>query len=206
MAAQAGSGYFHATLALSGELFDEWAILWVVMAALGMWCPDHWVRRIGLERRGVKIALFALTCAGTGVSMLDPAINHVLLFCFIVPGVSALSHEYSQTRNPVARRLVVGALAWFVFAVVCWVNDRLFCEFWTAFAEGYGLKYPQLHAFWHVAVSVGSYCGCVAMCFFSASKKHTELYPRLRYWPWPSTEFGVPYIKITPPKLRGKAS
>jgi alkaline ceramidase len=36
-------------------------------------------------------------------------------------------------------------LFWIV-AVVCWINDKLYCEIWSA------LGFPYLHGFWHVLI------------------------------------------------------
>ena len=46
-----GSAYFHATLSLFGQLWDELAILWVLAAAGAFWLPKLYIPAICKQSR-----------------------------------------------------------------------------------------------------------------------------------------------------------
>ena len=48
-----GSVYFHATLSLVGQLMDEIAIIWVVLAAFAMWYPKEYMPLFMSQDRSV---------------------------------------------------------------------------------------------------------------------------------------------------------
>ena len=58
-----------------------------------------------------------------------------MLFSFIVPVLLILKYEYryhgiassTDIRKLAVVRLAKGSFSWLIAAVVCWVNDRLFC-------------------------------------------------------------------------------
>ena len=50
----ASSAYFHARLSLLGQLLDEIAILWVIMAGHALWYPKNIMPKILRDREGRK--------------------------------------------------------------------------------------------------------------------------------------------------------
>jgi len=81
------------------------------------------------------------------------------------------------------------ALLW-TLSVFCWINDRLFCEAWSA------IDFPYLHAMWHVLIFLSSYSGIVLYAYFAVQDEKPDLSPVLRYWPVDNFELGIPYVAI----------
>ena len=69
-------------------------------------------------------------------------------------------------------------------AVICWILDRFFCS-WSLI---------NMHAMWHVLICLGSYMGCVLFALFEAIEAAPEQRPVLRFWPYNSSDIGIPYV------------
>lgn len=87
-------------------------------------------------------------------------------------------------------RLGLRCTAVWVLAVVCWVNDRLFCETWSR------LNFPYLHGLWHVLIFIAAYTALVLFSYFTVLEERPEQTPILKYWPRNDFELGIPYVSI----------
>jgi alkaline ceramidase len=190
-----GSGYFHATLSLSGQLVDELAILWVLMAALSAAIPDRTLSQSSLfkgNRSLLKWILLGVAALGTVLAFINPVMNAFLLMLFGIPFIHLLSSEVRNCRNWTVIRLCFTSMAWWVLAITCWINDRMFCDIWKSFS----FKYPQLHSWWHVLITIASYTGIVLMAYFRAKEIAPDMNPRIVFWPKQLRRLGIPYIVI----------
>lgn len=179
------SAYFHSTLSLLGQLLDELSILWVVACGFGLWMPKDklplWFHGSRKLFRDVVIgAAFFTTC----LSGLLPAVNAFVLMLLLVPSCLLLVQQLK--RCTAARVLRLGRLttATLGLAVICWVLDRFFCS-WSLI---------NMHAMWHVLICLGSYMGCVLFALFEAIEAAPEQRPVLRFWPYNSSDIGIPYV------------
>lgn len=87
-----GSVYFHATLSLAGQLLDEIAIIWVVIAAAALWWPRDFIPW-PFKNMNKNYFKNILASAGIKISFLAfvyPAINAFVLFIIAVPITSVL--------------------------------------------------------------------------------------------------------------------
>lgn len=87
------SAYFHATLSLLGQLLDEMAILWVVMAGFAMWYPRTMMPESLKDKEGRKTftnAVLIFTIVSTYLGFLKPSINAFFLMTLGIPSISML--------------------------------------------------------------------------------------------------------------------
>ena len=73
----ASSAYFHATLSLLGQLLDEIAILWVIMAGFAIWYPRDFMPASLKDKEGRKtftttVSIFQITFFFLIVSSFQP--------------------------------------------------------------------------------------------------------------------------------------
>jgi len=187
------SAYFHATLSLLGQLLDELAILWVVAAAFALWYPTHYLPQCFENKRPMFQAIvLGIAIVSSGLALLQPAVNAFALMTLAVPALMLMITELNRCRNSRVLRLGTRCGAVWLLAVACWINDKLFCETWSA------LNFPYLHAFWHILIFIASYTACVLFAYFDAQHQVPEQRPELRFWPVDRFEFlGVPYVGLS---------
>ncbi|UYV72686.1 ACER2 [Cordylochernes scorpioides] len=183
--------YFHATLSLLGQLLDEVAILWLLMAAAALWAPRRCLPSpFSTNRRLFQRSMLVLCVVGTGLACLFPALNAFALMAFGIPGTAFMVAELLRCRNPRVLRLGVRCTVLWLCALACWINDRMFCDMWSA------LNFPYLHGAWHILIAIASYSACVLFAYFHVVCEFPEKLPRLLFWPSDRFELGVPYIVL----------
>ena len=75
-------------------------------------------------------------------------------------------------------------------AVLCWINDKLYCEIWSS------IGFPYLHGFWHVLIFLAAYTAVVLFAYFDVKQNHPHETPLIQYWPIDSFELGIPYCQL----------
>ncbi|XP_002736855.1 alkaline ceramidase 2-like [Saccoglossus kowalevskii] len=194
------SAYFHATLSLVGQLLDELAILWVIMWSTAMFFPRRYYPAIFNGNRTIfKVAVVTLSIFSTVLAFLHPAVNHLVMICFVLPSAFLLVTEMRRCDCDRVYRLGRLCGIYTTIAVTVWMSDQVNCNFWSA------LKFPYLHSIWHIMIFEGAYLGCVLFAYFDAVVEVPEQGPMLKYWPDDTWELvGVPYISFK--TVAGKAT
>uniref|UniRef100_A0A1A9V9G9 Alkaline ceramidase n=1 Tax=Glossina austeni TaxID=7395 RepID=A0A1A9V9G9_GLOAU len=194
------SMYFHATLSLLGQLLDELAILWVFMAAYSLFCPKRYYPKFcNKNRRVFSILMFVSAITATGLSLWKPIVNAFVLMAMGVPTMYMLYKELKRVRDQRVYRLGLRSTAVWLIAVFCWINDRMFCDVWSA------ISFPYLHGFWHVFIFIASYTVLVVYAYFYVENELPQRQPLLKYWPVDEFEFGIPFISIQNPGAHYKS-
>lgn len=191
MVVGASSAYFHATLSLIGQLLDECAILWVILAGFTLFLPRrHFPLVVRNDRKKLSLGFLALGVFATGLAVVHPAINAFVLMVLGIPALVFMVLELRRVKDGRVYRLGVRSCAVWLLSVSCWINDRLFCEVWSS------INFPYLHGLWHILIFIASYTVCVLFAYFSVSDEKPLQKPVLRYWPRNDFELGIPYVAI----------
>ncbi|XP_020810480.1 alkaline ceramidase [Drosophila serrata] len=188
------SMYFHATLSLIGQLLDELAILWVFMAAFSLFYPKRYYPKfVKNDRKTFSWLMLLSAIAATGLSWWKPIVNAFVLMFMSVPTMVMLYTELQRVRDQRVYRLGIRSTTVWAVAVFCWINDRIFCEAWSA------INFPYLHGFWHIFIFIAAYTVLVLFAYFYVESELPQRQPLLKYWPKNDFEFGIPFISIRNP-------
>ncbi|KAI0208029.1 Alkaline ceramidase 2 [Lamellibrachia satsuma] len=192
-----GSAYFHSTLSLVGQLLDEIAIIWVFMAALGLWYPKRYMPPI-LHRSRLRFqaSMLCLSLLTSCLALIAPAINSIVLFVLGIPATTLLVLELKRCASPRVYNMGVRCGFMWVIALASWLSDRMFCHFWEA------IHFPYMHCFWHILIFLASSQCCILFAYFDAEEEVPEANPKLRFWPCDDYDLcGIPYISFHPMEI-----
>jgi len=148
------------------------------MTSYAVLFPESYLPLYFRKNRKMFFGLFLfITFVITFLCCIRPKLNAYFLMMLSVPVMSLLCTLTKQCRNnlviDLARRTFI---VWFL-SVVCWILDRVFCDFWIR------IDMPYMHSLFHVLVFLSSYCSVVLYAYFLAEYKVPHLEPTLTYWP-----------------------
>ncbi|XP_078481858.1 alkaline ceramidase 2-like isoform X2 [Ciona intestinalis] len=137
----------------------------------------------------------------TVLSFVEPKLNHVGLFLFILP-VSLRWYRMNKARNldkdnENFQALGRTSLVFLIFAVICWVIDRVFCPFMLS------IRFPYLHAVWHILITIATMKFFVFTSFSYAMRTASEHEPYLAFLPFvPGSSVGIWHVAFRMPNRK----
>lgn len=176
-----GSMAFHATLTLVGQQGDETPMLLTLL--VWIYCclythpddeDDHPVRC-----KLVQIGLFIVGAAWTALH----AVFHFVLAFQVGFGITVaitlvlFARRLRECADHSARRVGGVSLCFVLIAGACWLVDQFFCVELHDLPAG--LPNPQLHAWWHLFMSLAC-AACPAFLIF-ARQEARGLTPKMRW-------------------------
>lgn len=111
-------------------------------------CPrKNLPRLLHTRARFTAFMLFFGTTA-TLLSIVNPIVNAFALMLLTVPTYYFLFAELNRIKyqDPKAYELGIRTVVISTCAIIIWINDRVFCSFYTS------IRVTYLHALWHVLI------------------------------------------------------
>jgi len=188
------SAYFHSTLSLLGQLLDELAILWVIMACYWLWyplsaIPQRW-KKLPDGRRKFSRVFILFAFISTFLGFIQPVVNAFCLLLLSVPSIILLALQLRTERNMRILKLASRSVGFWGLAITAWVNDRFFCSYWSS------IGFPYLHGVWHITIFLASYSAIVIFAYFDVKNHMVSKEATLRYFPSDNFEWGIPFVFV----------
>jgi dihydroceramidase len=175
-----GSIAFHGTLRFELQMLDELPMLYLVTWLVWLLVETGPRRRLGSWFPAALLGYVVLATAGATLNRGDAqflafhvSFGALEIFCLGRVTWIALHPENRSVRGAFALGLaayVVGIAVWFVDLKAChWVSVTL---------PAHGIPNPQLHAWWHVLVSLGFFL-LLSVVSFDRLRRRTAASPAL---------------------------
>lgn len=152
-----GSIAFHATLRFGLQMLDELPMLYLVTWLVWLLVENGPTRRLGTWFPVALGIYVVLATAGATLNRGDAqflafhvSFGAMELFCLARVAQLALQQENRTVRS----RFVLGLLA-YACGIGVWFVDLKACPWVSVTLPSHGIPNPQLHAWWHVLVSLG---------------------------------------------------
>ena len=152
-----GSVAFHGTLRFELQMLDELPMLYLVTWLVWLLVENGPVRRLGRWFPAALVGYVLLATAGatfnrghTQFLAFHLGFGTLEIFCLLRLSWLALRRE----NAPVRRRFGLGLLA-YAAGIAVWFVDLKDCALVSVTMPAHGIPNPQLHAWWHVLVSLG---------------------------------------------------
>lgn len=152
-----GSIAFHGTLRFELQMLDELPMLYLVTWLVWLLVETGPERRLGTWFPAALVAYLLLATAGATLNRGDVqflafhlSFGALELFCLGRVGWLALQPE----NRAIQRRFALG-LAAYVGGIGIWFVDLKACPWVSVTLPAHGVPNPQLHAWWHLLVSLG---------------------------------------------------
>jgi dihydroceramidase len=154
-----GSIAFHSTLRFEHQMMDELPMLYLASVIAYILLEDRPERRFGvwlpLALTGYALVATALTAGMRGklqLYMFHASFTTLELFALVS---TWLIHRRSQ--DVMGRRIFRIGMSSYLIAFIAWRSDTVFCSTLNQVLPSMSIPNPQLHAWWHLLVSLGFY-------------------------------------------------
>jgi len=152
-----GSIAFHGTLRFELQMLDELPMLYLVTWLVWLLVENEPGRRLGPWFPALLVVYLLLATAGATLNRGDAqflafhvSFGALELFCLGRVAWLALRPENRSVRG----RFALG-LAAYATGIAIWFVDLKACPWVSVTLPAHGIPNPQLHAWWHVLVSLG---------------------------------------------------
>jgi dihydroceramidase len=154
-----GSIAFHSTLRFEHQMMDELPMLYSVSVIAYILVENRPERRFGVW---FPLALlgYALVATALTAGMRGKLQSYFFLTSFTTLEVFSLVGTWllhRRSQDALGRRIFRLGMSSYVIALIAWRSDTLFCSTLNQTLPSKGIPNPQLHAWWHVLVSIGFY-------------------------------------------------